>query len=413
MKTITQLSPRMRTITALAGLGLAAVACSAAPGSTADSVSSGGSSSKSPPKAGAGSDGGLEISMGGTQSAPVDSGASSGGTATCNAQVREGQRVPIDMYLLVDSSGSMAEPVAGGSKWDVVSTALIAFLKDARNADTGVGLGYFPAGAQGTCQQGDAGCLCVPFTPICVSLVNGSCNVSDYATAAVPLALPAQLAAAVSNITAHQIGGGTPTRPALEGALQSMEAWAAQHPDRKAVVVLATDGEPAGCDPNTPQDVADVAAKALAGPHAVHTFVIGVGRSLVSLNLVAQAGGTDHAFLVDTGGDVAKELADALDQIRGAAASCDFSIPHAGSGTDAIDPKKVNVSYSASGSSSMTRVPQTFMGSGSNCDSSGGWYYDNPSAPTLIKLCDATCQALSGGAIQVEFGCDTVVRPPR
>jgi hypothetical protein len=43
----------------------------------------------------------------------------------------------------------------------------------------------------------------------------------------------------------------------------------------------------------------------------------------------------------------------------------------------------------------------------------GGWYYDNPTAPTLIKLCDSTCQSLSGGSIQVEFGCDTIVQPPR
>jgi hypothetical protein len=360
---------------------------------------------------GGGGSSGLEIAIGGSPSA--GNGSGSGGTATCKAEVREGQRVPIDMYLLVDSSGSMAEPVSGGSKWDVVSAALVAFLNDPRNAGTGVGLGYFPARGQGTCKQGDTGCLCLPLTNICLSLVDGSCTVSDYATASVPLALPAQLTAAVDDIMAHQIGGGTPTRPALEGALQSVDAWATQHPDRKALLVLATDGEPAGCASNTPQDVADVAAKALAGPHAIQTFVIGVGSSLVSLNLVAEAGGTDHAFLVDTGGDVAKEFADALDQIRGAASSCDFSIPHASSGAEAIDPTKVNVSYRADGSSATMRVPQTSTGTGSNCDSNGGWYYDNPASPTLIKLCDATCRSLSGGAIQVEFGCDTVVRPPR
>ena len=32
----------------------------------------------------------------------------------------------------------------------------------------------------------------------------------------------------------------------------------------------------------------------------IRTFVIGVGNSLSSLNLIAQAGGTDRAFLVDT-----------------------------------------------------------------------------------------------------------------
>jgi len=407
MKKLIPLIRRVRISRHLGALGAAALAWSCAATDGNDSPSRHGSSGAS---TGGGGSPGLEITVGG--SLPGENGGSSGATATCHAQVREGQRVPIDMYLLVDSSGSMAERVGGGSKWDVVSTALTAFLNDPRNEGTGVGLGYFPTG-QATCMQGDPGCFCIPFTNICFSLAGGSCTVSDYSSAAVPLALPAQVSAAISNLAAHRLGGGTPTRPALEGALQSVNAWATQHPDRKALLVLATDGEPSGCDSNTPQDVADVAANALAGPHAIRTFVIGVGSSLVSLNLVAQAGGTDHAFLVDTGGDVAKEFADALDQIRGAASSCDFTIPRAGSGPEKIDPTKVNVSYGANGGGSMTRVPQTFMGSGNNCDSNGGWYYDDPAAPKVIKLCDATCRSLSGSAIQVEFGCDTVVRPPR
>jgi hypothetical protein len=229
----------------------------------------------------------------------------------------------------------------------------------------------------------------------------------------VPVALPSPIATVVSDIAGHAIGGGTPTTPALDGALQYLAQWASQHPERKPLLVLATDGEPSGCGRNSPQDVADVAAAALTGPHAIRTFVIGVGRSLVSLDLVARAGGTDHAYLVDTGGDVAEELADALDQIRGAASSCDFSIPSNGPAGETIDPSKVNVTYTVSGSSSPTRVPQTFMGDPLNCDSAGGWYYDNPAAPEAIRLCDATCQSLSGGAVQVEFGCDTIVQPPR
>jgi hypothetical protein len=316
------------------------------------------------------------------------------------------------MYFLVDSSGSMNEPVSGGSKWEVVSSSLVGFLSDPRNAGTGVGIGYFPDSPT-ACTQGQSGCLCIPLINICFSIAGGSCTVGDYATPAVPLALPPALAQVVSDIGSHGIGGGTPTRPALEGALQYLGQWATDHPERKPLLVLATDGEPSECELNTPQDVADVAARALAGPQAIRTFVIGVGRSLVSLNLVAQAGGTDHAFLVDTGGDVTKEFADALDQIRGAATSCEFSIPKAGAGDQPVDPSKVNVSYVASGSNTPMRVPQTFMGDPNNCDATGGWYYDNATSPTAIQLCDATCRSLSGSTIQVEFGCDTVVRPPR
>jgi len=348
----------------------------------------------------------LAVSMGGV----ADGGE--GGSAVCDAQVREGQRAPIDMYFLVDSSGSMADSVSGGSKWDVVSSALIGFLQDPRSADTGVGIGYFPVKSN-SCSKGQPGCFCIPIINLCLATEGGSCIANDYATPAVRLALPPQTATVVSNITAHDVGGGTPTRPALEGALAYLSQWASEHPERKPLLVLATDGEPAGCVPgNTAQDVANVAAQALAGPNAIRTFVIGVGGSLVSLNLVAQAGGTDHAFLVDTGGDVATEFADALDEIRGAAVSCDFIIPDASSGAEPIDPGQVNVSYTPKGTSIPTRVPQTFMGDPENCASNGGWYYDDPQSPHMIKLCEATCQSLSAGAIQVEFGCETLKQPP-
>ncbi|HYP88966.1 MAG TPA: vWA domain-containing protein, partial [Polyangiaceae bacterium] len=332
--------------------------------------------------------------------------------AVCDAQVREGHRVPVDMYFLVDSSGSMDDEVAGGSKWDVVSNALIGFLQDPRSAGTGAGIGYFPVDT-GSCSSGKPGCFCIPIINLCIATEGGACEASDYSAPAVSLAIPAQTATIVADIQAHELGGGTPTRPALEGALTYLTDWATQHPERKSVLVLATDGEPVDCDQNTPQDAANVAASALSGPSQIRTFVIGVGSSLTNLDLVAQAGGTDHAFLVDTGGDVAKDFADALDQIRGSAASCDFSIPSESSGSEAVDPKKVNVSYIPSGSTIPTRVLQTSQGDPSNCDSDGGWYYDDPAAPTTIKLCDATCEALSTGTIQVEFGCDTVERPPR
>lgn len=370
---------------------------------------SGGKSSGSTSPTDGDASGGLNLSLGGAPTANAGGGSST----SCQALVREGQRVPVDMYFLVDSSGSMGEGVSGGTKWAVVSSALVGFLNDPRNTGTGIGLGYFPYKPQNSCMPGQTGCFCIPVINLCFSTEGGSCAVGDYAKPAVPMALPAPIAAAIGDIGGHEIGGGTPTRPALEGALQYLGQWATQHPERKPLLVLATDGEPSGCDSNRAQDVADVAAAALAGPYAIQTFVIGVGRSLSSLNSIAQAGGTDHAFLVDTGGDVAKEFADALDEIRGAASSCDFNIPAAAAGEASIDPTKVNVSYTASGSATPVRVPQTFMGDALNCDSSGGWYYDNPSSPRAIKLCEATCKSLSGNAIQVEFGCETQVRPPR
>jgi hypothetical protein len=333
----------------------------------------------------------------------------SGGTGqVCQAETHDGRRVPIDMYFLVDSSGSMAENVLSGTKWDVVSDALVSFLQDPRNADIGVGIGYFPQGAQTTCTVGQPDCLCIPIINLCFPNFGGSCTVSDYSTPAVPLALPPAPAAVVTDIGLRDLSGGTPTRPAVEGALVYLEQWAAQHPDRKALLVLATDGEPTGCDQNMPDDIAALAASALAGPHAIQTFVIGVGSSLTSLNAIALAGGSGQAFLVDTGGDVTTAFADALDAIRGVAASCEFLIPAVGTDGESINPAKVNVRYAAAGGAS-TLVPQVAGSDPANCGDRAGWYYDDPSNPKTIMLCPASCQALAGGSLQVEYGCDTVV----
>jgi Mg-chelatase subunit ChlD len=339
----------------------------------------------------------------------VGSAESDGGLtpdAACAGEILESERVPLDMYFLVDTSGSMGEQVQGGSKWQVVSGALVAFLQDPANADIGAGIGYFPLSAPTNCTAGQNGCFCIPIVNICFSLAGGSCNVPEYATPSVALSLPPNHAAVVTDISSHGPGGGTPTRPALEGAVQYASAWA-QSSGRKTVVVLATDGDPTGCTQNNAQDVANVAANALAGANHIQTFVVGVGRSLTSLNLIAQSGGTGQAILVDTGGNLGQAIADALKQIRGQALPCDFIIPARSPSQGLIDPHQVNVRYTPMGAGAVI-VPMTLNGDPANCGGADGWYYDNPSAPTTIKLCDTTCQSLMGGRVEIEFGCKTV-----
>jgi hypothetical protein len=328
--------------------------------------------------------------------------------AACTGEVRQGERLPLDMYFLLDQSGSMSEQVQGGSKWQVVSDSLIGFLNDPANADIGAGIGYFPLQAPPSCMAGDPGCICIPFINICFSNMGGSCTATDYAMPSIPLSLPPNHAAVAADIAKHGPGGGTPTRPALEGAVQYVTSWATSNPGRKTVVVLATDGDPAGCPQNSPQDVANVAAAAVTSPSAIQTFVIGVGSSLTSLNLIAQAGGTNMAFLVDTGGNVSQAFAAALNQIRGRATPCDFTIPSQTS-QGPVDPGRVNVFYTPSGATQRVPVPMTQGGVVASCGANGGWYYDDPTAPKAIKLCDATCQSLQGGRVELEFGCKTLV----
>jgi hypothetical protein len=210
----------------------------------------------------------------------------------------------------------MGEDTPRGPKWDLVASGLTDFLSQEVDVDMGIGIGYFPIDPPNNCVPGDAGCLCIPFVNICFSLEGGSCDAADYAIPAVQLALPANGAALAGTLANRNLGGGTPTRPALEGALRVADAWANDHPGRRTAVVLATDGDPTSCPNNAVADVANVAATALAGPNQIRTFVVGVGSSLTALNEVAVAGGTREAFLTDVNADLVGELSAALERIR-------------------------------------------------------------------------------------------------
>jgi hypothetical protein len=322
----------------------------------------------------------------------------------------------------------MSQGVQGGTKWSVVSGSLVAFLNDPSNADIATGIGYFPTvnpNAPKTCTT-DADCTvaagnfgpclgAIPFLGCvlgCSCAAGDNCQVSSYSTPSVPLSLPPNHAPVVTDIGTHGPAGGTPTAPALTGAMQVATQWAQANPGRTTVVVLATDGDPTGCAANTVQDIANVAAQGLASPSHIKTFVIGVGKSLTSLNAIASAGGTGQAFVLDTGGNVAQQFSDALAQIRGQAVPCDFKVPTETS-SGKVDPQNVNVRYTPKAGPTVA-ILQTFDGQATTCDpATGGWYYDNPSAPTLLKMCPASCATLTqGGRVAVELGCATQKAPP-
>jgi hypothetical protein len=405
----------LQTSVLAALLAVGGAACSAASGD--DASPSKGSTGGAPN--GGRDEPGLSLGGGDIKTGTGGSAGSLGTGGVCKAESHEGQRVPLDMYFLVDSSLSMDEDIpGGGTRWAAVSSALMGFLESPSNADVALGLGYFPVVPPAACKMGDPGCICLLTLCFNLSFELASCNVDDYSTPTVPLALPPNAGPLISDLQAHQLNGGTPTRPALEGAVKYVNTWAAAHPDRKSVIVLATDGEPTGCLPNSAQDVADVAAAALASTAAIQTFVIGVGSSLQSLNLIAEAGGTKQAYLVEDT-NAASAFAEALEQIRGAASPCDFLIPTEGV-QGKIDPTQVNVDFTPTGSATPVLIAQTSDGSAATCGPEGGWHYDNPAAPQAIKLCPASCSLVnsggvqvSGGTVQVQFGCETVRQVPK
>lgn len=66
---------------------------------------------------------------------------------TCAGELIEAKHIPLDMYVMLDSSGSMLDSTEGDpalSKWQAVSAALAEFVGDPASAGMGIGLQTFP-----------------------------------------------------------------------------------------------------------------------------------------------------------------------------------------------------------------------------------------------------------------------------
>jgi hypothetical protein len=84
---------------------------------------------------------------------PADAGSPDAGSGSvsvprpgdqCAEEVKSANLVPVDLLLLLDASGSMAEKAGARSRWELARDALAAFVKDDRSAGLGVGLQLFP-----------------------------------------------------------------------------------------------------------------------------------------------------------------------------------------------------------------------------------------------------------------------------
>lgn len=333
------------------------------------------------------------------------------GACACASQSQTAKPVQLDLFIMLDQSGSMSDAVQGGTKWSTVTTALQSFFNDPTNAGLGVGIQFFGLAPSGGpppfCNiDADCGAFAPCFFNQCLGGGGGdSCAASDYAVADVEIAplSVAQASALSSSVNAHSPSTSTPTAPALQGAIQHAQTWGAAHPDHTVIVVFATDGDPTEC---TPLDIPSIANIAAAGANSgIKTFVIGVGPSLGSLNQLAVGGGTGAAFIVDTNANVVQQFKAALTSIQKNALGCEYTIPQPAMGM--LDFGKINVQYTPGVPPSQV-LPN--VASAAACTNAGGWYYDNNAAPTKILFCPSTCttvKADSTGKVDILLGCDT------
>jgi hypothetical protein len=235
---------------------------------------------------------------------------------------------------------------------------------------------------------------------------NATCNASDYANLEVAVGtLPAVASAVTMSLPNHGPRGLTPTAPALQGAIDAASLYAMANPEHQVAVVLATDGVPTECDPQAIPDIAAIAAAAANATPPILTFVIGIGN-VAGMNEIAIAGGTNQAYVINVG-NAGEQFLQALNDIRGSLLACEFDIPVPTMGD--VDFDLVNVQLTPDGGMTET-IPQ--VSSAQECTDAGGWYYDDPSAPTRIIVCPKTCdrvKALNNAAIKIVLGCKTVV----
>jgi len=307
----------------------------------------------------------------------------------CAAQAYEGEAVPLDIYIMFDQSGSMLNDVGGITRLEAVERAAGTFLRDQASATIGVGVGYFG------------------FQPIGQT----TCVASDYASPSVSVTLDHE--AVLRSLAQREPIGETPTGAAIRGACGYAKDWKKANAGHAVVLLLLTDGEPkapmscstGGCCP-TLADAVQAATDCRSGQPGIKTYVLGVGPFLDNLQQIAQAGGAEHADLIGDQ-DVEHQVLQALDSIRGdASIPCQLKIPEPAGGTD-LDYGLVNVAYQDSSCtlSTIYNVPSV-----ASCDAmSGGWYYDNPAAPSSVNLCGASCDrvAAPGGRLAFTVGCQT------
>ncbi len=313
----------MATRSILAGVAFSAVFVAAACGARSTLDVGGeprGQGGRPVEPAGSGGLGGGVGGMGGVggnvagQGGEGGQGGFGGGPGECVVFNSVAALAPADLFMMLDSSGSMAFGLQnGGTKWDAVSDALGTFFAASESKGMDASLAFFPivdtsvapyctsdaqcgepescfprkvcpnalvtcfddgdcanlGFPQDTCQvlgrctsqggqpfcvaSGDGGLSCStgPCTPTGGCDNRFTCDEDAYETSQSGLVSLPQGANTLTNIlAARPLTGGTPSLPALEGVIAAAVANGEVNPSHKTFVLFVTDGFPTVCDPD-------------------------------------------------------------------------------------------------------------------------------------------------------------------
>ncbi|MBN2573535.1 MAG: VWA domain-containing protein [Deltaproteobacteria bacterium] len=302
--------------------------------------------------------------------------------AHCGITEQSTTRQPVDILLVLDRSGSMQWSLtedctcAGGgagiggscpdtvdcttpSRWAAVAPAVQQTLENSTYVNWG--LKFFPSGGGG---GGPAG--------------GGVCAVNDQVEVAVG---PDSATSIQSLVDSATFVNATPTALAIQKATAYLQGLA---DDNEKVILLATDGQPNCKDGsvNSADLEGATAACAAAAEAGIPVYVVGIGPDLDNLSDLAQAGGTNDYYQVNS----PEQLADALTAISKIVGSCTYLTD-----TAPEDPDNVAVYVNKQ------LIEQ---------NAADGWKYG--SSTQEIVLTGSYCQDITDGkdtTVQILFGC--------
>lgn len=348
----------------------------------------------------------------GSSSGEADGGARTppASLAECATSTLGGNLLPMQLTVLLDTSSSMclvppdnasmdcANPT---TRWQATTAALRTFLTSPGSAGLTIAITRFG-----------------PIDQLPATVPNNRCAPNLYET---PLYLPKELpwqeaeAAELNTTIFIDTSNGDLTQTQTGAVIGGGTTFTLAEKERLAGVkgvamLLVSDGIPAGCDPASPTQGTDVdrnlayAAATAAKDAGLKLYVLNLGGDEDTLNKIAENGGTEA---IRISGTDSNEIVSKLNQIRGEALSCEFAIPVPASGTPDYDQLNLGWTPAEGG------TPEVLLQS-ADCSQGRGWQYDNPDAPTSIRLCGAICDevlASNTGKIDVVLGCETRTGP--
>lgn len=318
------------------------------------------------------------------------------GDAACSTSTADGRRVPTNILILLDRSGSMNER----GKWQAavsgISTLLTRLTDDAR-----VGITFFPAARN----PGD---------------------VSGYVQPAVPVApLRTNRSTLLTVLRSTTANGNTPMVCGINGVSQYYRDY---REDGARNVILITDGVPTeecaqdlpacnifdfacllGREPLIQNQVRVAVARAAMAMPPLRLYVAGTPEaSDTFLSDLAVIGGTPRTpdcrgsmtchYRLQTA-SFESDLTMALQDIQARSLTCEFEVD---ADPSRVDPDRVNVNIQGMGMSSPRLIPR-------DVDHREGWDYTE--GRRSIVVYGSGCDQIRNDTqvrVQIVFGCPTV-----